>query len=108
MRQWDIATGLLIKNYGAIHRGIIWAIDLTIDSKYLFTTDDNGYLMQIDVGKQEIMKNYGKVQKGFIMTITISHDNEFLFTTDSEGNLSQWCIAMQELVQSKQIHESRI
>jgi hypothetical protein len=64
--------------------------------------------MQIDVGKQEIMKNYGKVQKGFIMTITISHDNEFLFTTDSEGNLSQWCIAMQELVQSKQIHESRI
>jgi WD40 repeat protein len=108
LKQWDIGNGKLLKNYGDIHRGIIWAIDLTIDNKYLFTTDDDGYLFQIDVKLQVIFKSYGKVHKSFIMIIAISHDNEFLFTTDAHGKLSQWSIEKQELVQSEQIHDSRI
>ena len=39
--------------------------------KYLFTSDNDGYLKQWDIKEQKLIKNYGMIHSGGILSMTI-------------------------------------
>ena len=97
------------KDYGEIHKGVIFSITGTSDSKYLFTSDNNGTQQQYDIEKKQLVQSYLKIHDGQIKSIRITHDDKYLFTSNTEGSLKQWSI--KKRVQFKdfgKIHDGEI
>jgi WD40 repeat protein len=65
--------------------GDIYSMVQTSDKRYLFLSDDKGYLKKIDFKKQKVVKNYGKIH-GEIKAIAITSDDKYLWTSGSEMN----------------------
>ena len=109
LKQWDFKRKRLMKDFGKIHSCKIRSITTTNDGRYLFTSDNKGYLKQWDIEQQKLMKDFGKIHSGVIWSITATNDSRYLFTSDGEGELKQWDIEQQELIKDFGIiHSSEI
>jgi hypothetical protein len=75
--QWSISQQKVTKDYGNIMAGGIYSMVQTSDKKYLFLSDDAGFLKQIDVKKQKVVRDYGKIDE-HIDSIAITSDDKYL------------------------------
>ena len=61
-----------------VHIGHVYQIVSTKNSKYLFSSDFEGYLKQFDVETMEMCKDYGKIHEGHITAVVASPNSQFL------------------------------
>ena len=85
MLQWSISQQKVTKDYGNIMAGMIRSMVQTSDKKYLFLSDNAGFLKQIDVKKQKVVRDYGKVH-GKIFSIAITSDDKYLWKSGCGDN----------------------
>ena len=114
--QFSVDNQTLVKDYGTIHNpscdhletccNIKFMIS-TLDSKYLFISDDTGQLTQIDVEAMLVFKNFGRIHQGGIYSMAITTD--YQFTSSEFGILRQYNIASQKLFKDyKKVHQGSI
>jgi hypothetical protein len=63
MKQFDIQTDCLVKDYGMIHHGSIWTIIITNDKIFAYTTDQAGVLKKWDLKLKSLWKDWGAIHK---------------------------------------------
>ena len=95
--QWDLVTMTIKKEWGAIHEHSLFSINVSMDSKYMFTGDQCGYMKQWDLKTGNLVKDYGKIHKDSILSTCITPDGKFLFTADRFGYMKQWSISERKL-----------
>ena len=77
--------------------------------KYLFTSDNDGYLKQWDIKQRKLVKNWGKIHLCGIISITATNDGRYLFAAGSDCILKQWDIEQQKLMKDYgEIHAAAI
>ena len=92
--QWDTLArhGESFKAWGKVQDFAIWAIDITKNGQYLFTTDKKGYMKQWSTRDHVLVRDYGKIHENCIFAIVSSYDSKFLFTSDNKGYLRKFSI----------------
>jgi hypothetical protein len=75
MKQFSIQKQCLVKDYGQAHDfdAKIFSIETTPDSKYVFTSDYNGYLKMWLIENMSLYKDFGLIFEGEIYTIAVSY-----------------------------------
>lgn len=107
LKQWNVDTMELVKNYGRLMDCEIK--DIAISGDNVFVGDMYGNLKQISIKEEKVIKDYGKVHKSGIWSVRCTRDGEFLFTTDGYGYLQQWSINNQNCVKNfGYIHDAGI
>jgi WD40 repeat protein len=78
---WSVSQEKVTKNYGKIMTGEIHSMVQTSGKNYLFLSDCNGSVKQLDVKKQKVLRDYGKhhILNTFI---AITSDDRYLYTSD--------------------------
>jgi len=79
---------------------------VTADNKYLFMSNDQGYIKQFDCKNKKLVKNWGIVTPGSIMKVIYHKKTNTFFTSDNErygnidpvGNLKRFDVEKQILV----------
>ena len=64
--------------------------------KYLFTSDDNGFVKQFSISEHTLKHDWGHLHNGWITNIQST--NDYLFTKDVTGNLKQWSLKTRKLI----------
>lgn len=61
MKQWDIKSKTVFKDFGKVHSSGIYSIVLASEDEFLFTSDVSGKLKQWDVKTGTLLKHQGCV-----------------------------------------------
>ena len=85
--QWDLETGQVIKIHPKHHLNAITAITSSSDGKYLFTGDEAGFQVQLNVKEQTIGNRYGKLSDGKVTVLHVSDKNHMLYLGDDIGRM---------------------
>ena len=105
VRQWDIESRLVIKQYKGSHCNLqlINSMQVTEDSQTLLIANDYGYLKIFHitppceefvalgfVDQIVIAKDMGRISDGNISTMCVSHNMQYFFLATGYGNLIQY------------------
>ena len=80
------------------HNRTIYKIASTLDSNFIFTSDECGNFKQIVIFDGECIKDYGKIFKCAITSMACSPDNKYVLVGDENGNLKQFDVQNFSLV----------
>jgi WD40 repeat protein len=101
-----------VKFYDSLHKSQINCIQASPDSKFLFTTDNKGLIMQFSLtpeGNLEKIKEFPNTYDSPIISMVITHRGSYLFSADAKGNLQQWSISKSKLHKNwGQIHAGQV
>jgi myo-inositol-hexaphosphate 3-phosphohydrolase len=98
-------------DYGHIHKGGIWSIIATQDSKSVYTSDDQGHIKQFSVLKSVLTKDHGVLRRTFVRAIQTCPENSYFFLSDLTGHLLQYKMSERDLKLDhdyQQIHKGGI
>lgn len=109
VRQYSVQEKEMACMLGKLHHGEIYSICCSYDvysksdggglySKYLFTSDSKGKLIQYNIDEGEIELDYGQVSSGEIMSICCTRDNNYLFVADDKGVVKQFSMEYQSVL----------
>merc|ERR1711988_294622 len=61
LKQFDLASQTLVKDYGVVHSDSLTAMTITRDGKWLYTTSISGEMKKWDIARQSVVKDFGKI-----------------------------------------------
>lgn len=82
----------MIKGYLASHYTLITNIKTTLDCKYLFSVDNEGFMKQFSLEEQKLVKDYRKIHGQEVTVLQMTPNGKFVITCDYNGYCKQWLI----------------
>jgi hypothetical protein len=79
------------KNYGKVFLNSVKNIAVDRNSKFLFASDHNGFLVKFNVSEMSIT-NYGKVFQDGLWGLTMTNDSSSIFMSNNDGWVKQFSI----------------
>lgn len=83
LKSWNLSKEKLDKNFGRVTNYSITCIAITEDNRYLFVSDINGSIKQIDLKRRLVMKQYLKLHEAKITSMATS--GNYLLSGDQNG-----------------------
>jgi WD40 repeat protein len=108
LKQWDIATQELLKNYEKVHDDYIRSIAVSSGTPCYILTSSLGDIKQINMDQKIVYREWGIVHpKTRIHSMTCHPDGQTLFTSDGMGVLREWNIEEGNLVKDwGEVHQT--
>jgi WD40 repeat protein len=89
IRFIDVASGRLIKTLDG-HSGVIRALDLSPDKRYLFSADDAGALLRWDLTHGDALQELQPATGRSVRAFRVSPDGRELAAGEHDGTLAIW------------------
>ena len=90
IKQYDIKDMSLVKAYNKFHEGgIVTIIKSSIDTNYIYTADDQGWVKQFSFKDRKLIPQNERYLINFLVELHVSYCDKFLFLLDGKGILKQ-------------------
>lgn len=87
LRAQSSKPEVLIRKFVGVHSACIYSMAATQDSKFLLTSDSDGFIKRLEIGTDQWM-DFGKIhERGLVLSICCTPDSKFVFTSDVKGSL---------------------
>lgn len=100
LQQTSIISKNLVKNYGQISKGSLYAITATNDDQFIFTGDYYGNVKQFSIANYCEVRDLGRLLECAVHNIAASPSSVYLYIQGSSGDLQQWSITEQKVMKT--------
>lgn len=84
---YSITENKILYNLGQPMLGLISAMAISQDNKFLYVADNYGYIKKIIIEDHRVIKDFGKVHDTVIKSIDVTPAGDFLYSSDYKGIL---------------------
>ncbi|CAL9730706.1 U3 small nucleolar RNA-associated protein 4 [Monosporozyma unispora] len=107
--EWDLATGLPLKNYDC-NAGVIWSLAINNSQNKLSVGCDNGTVVIIDISGGPGVLEHDTIltrQESRILSVTWNDDN-YVIGGCSDGRIRVWNVMQGNLERGKLLHTMKV